>query len=131
MELRQQVFVVEQRCVYLDADGHDPVCVHGTGWIDGRLVASARVVPPGLIYPTASIGRVVTAPSARGYGLGRLLMQHAIRETLLRYPNAGITIGAQHHLQSFYASLGFSPIGEPYSEDGITHIEMRATASPR
>lgn len=124
MELRQRVFVVEQHCVYLDADGHDPHCVHGIGTIDHELVAYARLVPPGRTFPAPSIGRVVTAPRARGWGLGRTLMLQAIAESGRRYPGLAITIGAQLYLQPFYESLGFSAVGAPYDEDAIMHIDM-------
>ena len=134
LELRQQVFVVEQHCVYLDADGRDSLCIHGFAFatttspdsqvVEGRLLAYARVLPAGLAFPTVSIGRVVVAPVARGTGLGRRLMIEAIREASTRFPHQPITIGAQHRLVGFYQDLGFVPISEPYDEDGIVHVDM-------
>ena len=126
MKLRQEVFVVEQNCVYLDADGLDPSCIHGmaTATDDAALVAHARLVPAGLAYATPSIGRVVTAPRARGWGLGRTLMTKALAESESRFPAKVITIGAQLYLQRFYESFGFAAVGRPYEEDGIMHIEM-------
>ncbi len=125
MELRQQVFVVEQKCVYLDADGLDTACIHGLASSNATLVAYARILPPGLAFDAAaSIGRVVTHPSARGTGLGRALVAEALRETQHRFPTHDITIGAQAYLRRFYEAFGFAAIGEPYDEDGIMHIHM-------
>lgn len=124
LALRQRVFVVEQRCAYLDADGLDPKCWHGLGSRDGVLVACARIVPPGEKFAEPAIGRVVTAPEVRRSGLGRELMLEAIAQTKRLYPGQDIRLGAQRYLERFYRSLGFEPVGEPYDEDGIPHIEM-------
>jgi ElaA protein len=124
LQLRQRVFVVEQTCAFLDADGLDPKCWHGLGREDGVLVATARIVPPGVKHGEPAIGRVVTAPEVRRTGAGRALMQSAITQTKRLYPGQSIRLGAQRYLEKFYGSLGFSPVGEPYDEDGIPHIEM-------
>ena len=124
LALRQRVFIVEQHCAFLDADGVDPRCWHGLGWKDGALVACARIVPPGLKYAEPAIGRVVTAPEVRRTGAGRELMLEAIAQTQRLYPGQAIRLGAQRYLEKFYGSLGFVPIGAPYDEDGIPHIEM-------
>lgn len=123
--LREQVFVVEQRCVYLDADGHDPGCRHvfATDRL-GAIVAYARLVPAGVTFGDAcSIGRVIVAPAARGGQLGRALMQRAIAAC----GPVRIALAAQAHLEPFYASLGFARTGEPYDEDGIPHVDMLRT----
>ncbi|HEY1086649.1 MAG TPA: GNAT family N-acetyltransferase [Archangium sp.] len=124
LQLRQRVFVVEQNCPYLDADGADPSCWQGLGRVDGVLIATARIVPPGLKYMEPAIGRVVTAPEARRSGAGRALMISAIAQTKRLFPGQDIRIGAQRYLEKFYASLGFEIVGEPYDEDGIPHVEM-------
>lgn len=125
LQLRQRVFVVEQTCPFLDADGLDPKCWHGLGRDEaGVLVATARIVPPGLKYEEPAIGRVVTAPEARRTGAGRALMSSAIAQVQRLYPGQHIRLGAQRYLEKFYGSFGFEPIGEPYDEDGIPHIEM-------
>lgn len=124
LQLRQRVFVVEQNCPYLDADGADPSCWQGLGRVDGVLIATARIVPPGLKYMEPAIGRVVTAPEARKGGAGRALMISAIAQTKRLFPGQDIRIGAQRYLEKFYASLGFESVGEPYDEDGIPHVEM-------
>ena len=124
LQLRQRVFVVEQRCAYLDADGADPLCWHGLGRRRGSLVATARLVPPGLKFVEPAIGRVVTAPEARGTGVGRALMLAAITQVQRLHPGQPIRLGAQRYLERFYASLGFEVAGEPYDEDGIPHVEM-------
>lgn len=126
LALRSQVFVVEQNCVFLDIDGLDGQTLHllGSGE-DGTLRAYARLIPPGVKAPDALIGRVVTAPAARGGGAGRALMAEAVAQCERLWPGHAITLHAQAHLERFYASFGFAPVGEPYMEDGIPHIEMR------
>lgn len=124
LALRQKVFVVEQRCAFLDADGLDPRCWHGLGTRDGALVAYARIVPPGLRFAEPAIGRVATAQEIRRTGAGRELMKAAIAQTRALYPGLPIRLGAQRYLEPFYRSLGFSAVGAPYDEDGIPHIEM-------
>lgn len=125
LQLRARVFVVEQKCAYLDADGADPQCWHGLIRDEkGTLVATARIVPPGLKYAEPAIGRVVSAPEARRTGAGRALMISAIAQTKRLFPGQNIRIGAQRYLEKFYASLGFAPTDILYDEDGIPHIEM-------
>lgn len=124
LQLRNEVFVVEQDCVYQDADGKDAVSLHLCGWQEGRLAAYARILPPGTSYDSASIGRVVTAPFARRAGAGRTLMEKAIATTLAHFNTQEITISAQTYLEKFYQSLGFYSTGTPYLEDGIPHITM-------
>lgn len=126
LQLRSQVFVVEQNCVFLDIDGLDRETLHllGTGE-DGALMAYTRLIPPGVKAPDALIGRVVTSPAARGGGTGRTLMAESVARCEQLWPGRAITLHAQAHLERFYASFGFAPVGEPYMEDGIPHIEMR------
>ena len=124
LQLRSEVFVVEQNCVYLDLDGKDQVSWHLCGWMDEDLVAYARILPPGTSYPEASIGRVSSAPHYRKLCAGKELMKEAIKLTLAQFNGAGIKIGAQLYLERFYTSLGFIQSGPGYLEDGIPHIEM-------
>lgn len=129
LRLRSAVFVVEQSCVFQDLDGADPACMHllGERLIPGcapELLASARLVPAGLKYPEASIGRVVTAPATRGSGLGHALVAESVRCLHRLWGVQPIRIGAQAHLQSFYRQHGFEPVGDLYDEDGIAHTDM-------
>jgi ElaA protein len=125
LRLRSAVFVVEQDCVFLDMDGRDPACEHLCARdAAGTLLACLRLVPPGVRTPKVSLGRVVVAPSARGRGLGRAVMQEGLRRCAQRHPGAPVKVSAQRHLEPFYASLGFAPVGEPYDEDGIPHLDM-------
>jgi len=110
MQLRNEVFVVEQDCVYQDADNKDQDCYHYMGWENKKLLAYTRIVPPGVTYTEPSIGRVVTSPSARGNGWGRELMEKTIDELIKLYGDTPIKIGAQFYLLSFYVSLGFRQI---------------------
>ena len=129
LQARSAAFVVEQSCVFLDIDGADPVCWHLVGYRGKELVASARLVPPGTKFAEPSIGRVVTTSAVRGTGLGRELMREALAQAEKLWPRQAIRIGAQRHLERFYASLGFVTASEPYDEDGILHIEMVRPAS--
>lgn len=124
MRLRSEVFVVEQNCVYLDADDKDQQSWHLMGWQGEKLAAYCRLLPPGLSYPSASIGRVVSAPEFRRTGAGRELMRRAIAEVENLFGTRQITIGAQLYLKRFYESLGFRQSGAEYLEDGIPHIPM-------
>jgi ElaA protein len=129
LRLRAQVFVVEQTCVFQDMDGLDPACVHLLGEApeagkEPGLLAYARLLPAGLAFAEASIGRVVTAPATRGSGLGHALMHQAIAQLQGLWGKQPIRIGAQAHLQAFYRQHGFEPNGDHYLEDGIDHIEM-------
>ncbi len=122
---RQQVFVIEQQCIYLDADGVDAASFHLAAWGDDLApLAYARVVPPGIKYAEPSVGRVLTTDAARGTGLGRELVRRAIEHCRAIYPQEGIRISAQSRLEGFYAGFGFVVQGERYLEDGIPHTEM-------
>ena len=124
MRLRSQVFVVEQNCVFLDADNKDQQCLHFMGWIENDLVAYTRLAPPGYIYNEPSIGRVITSPAYRKNKIGYALMEKSIKQCRKLFGNAAIKIGAQLYLKNFYASLGFKQISDIYLEDGIEHIYM-------
>lgn len=124
LQLRNEVFVVEQNCVYQDADNKDSQCFHLCGWDDAQLVAYCRILPPGLSYPEASIGRVVSSPAYRNTGCGRELMKLSIAKTLAQFNCKKITISAQLYLHQFYSSMGFAATGETYLEDNIPHIQM-------
>lgn len=132
VQLRQQVFVVEQNCVYLDADGYDREALHLFAVQQGCVVAYCRLLPPGLKYQEASIGRVCTALAQRASGLGRELMHRALTLVGESYASESvrvdIRISAQLYLQNFYGSLGFTAVSAPYDEDGIPHIEMLCSA---
>lgn len=126
LALRQEVFIVEQHCPYLDADGKDQSAWHLLGMTtDGQLATYSRLLPVGVSYEGyVSIGRVITAPFARNRGLGRPLMEAAIGWVEAQWPSERIKISAQAHLQGYYTSVGFRVQGEVYLEDGIPHIGM-------
>jgi ElaA protein len=124
LRLRSEVFVVEQNCVFLDADNKDQQCYHLCGWLENELVAYVRLVPPGLSFNEASIGRVATSQAHRKSGFGRLLMEVAIKECLKTFGKQNIKIGAQLYLKAFYESLMFVQCSKVYLEDEIEHIEM-------
>jgi ElaA protein len=123
---RQQVFVVEQACAFLDADAWDEGSFHLAAWLPGNRepLAYARVIDPGLKHEEPSIGRVLTTSAARGRGLGRELVRRAIACSRDAWPGYAIRISAQSRLEAFYAAFGFMPVGAAYVEDGIEHIDM-------
>jgi len=126
LQLRNEVFVVEQNCVYQDCDYKDLNSLHLFAIAHQDLAAYARLIPKGLSYTDASsIGRVVTSQKFRGKGLGATLMKKAIELIKSEFKDDLIYISAQSHLVKFYGELGFSIFGKPYKEDGIPHIEMR------
>jgi ElaA protein len=125
MALRQAVFVVEQKCPYLDADGLDAEATHLFALDGGATVACARLFAPGVRRAEAVIGRVVTAPSVRKSGVGRELMRRAIAALEERHGGVAIWLGAQKYLERFYASFGFVRDGDDYLEDDIPHLPMR------
>ena len=126
LALRQEVFVVEQNCPFLDADGKDQIGLHFMIFDEHHnLVAYTRLFDLNVYYQGyTSIGRVVTSPKARGGGLGRVLMEKSIEEVKERFGKAPIKIGAQKYLEKFYQSLGFELTGNDYIEDGIPHTYM-------
>lgn len=124
LQLRSQVFVVEQNCIFLDPDGLDAQAVHLLGHVHGRLQAYARCFPPGVAFAEASIGRIVTDPATRGSGSGHELVRQAKALVQRRWGEQAIRIGAQARLRRFYESHGFVDDGKPYIEDGIPHLEM-------
>ena len=123
---RQQVFGLEQNCIYQDIDGCDETSHHLAAWSAAQRMplAYARLVDPGVKYAEPSIGRVVTTAAARGTGLGRELMRRAIAWSAELFPGQGVRISAQSRLEAFYAGMGFVIVGERYLEDGIPHTEM-------
>lgn len=124
MQLRQRVFVVEQRCCYQDADGLDHAARHLLGTTAGQLVAYLRVLQSGQRYPEPAISRVVVDAAFRRRGLGRALMIEGIRWAEEQYPQSGIRLAAQTYLEGFYRSFGFATVGAEYLHDGIPHLEM-------
>jgi ElaA protein len=126
LQLRNEVFIVEQNCPFQDLDDKDFKCFHLIGFDTDfqKIMAYTRIVPSGVSYEEASIGRVVTSPQARGGGIGKELMQKSIELLGELYGNVSIKIGAQYYLKKFYESFGFQQVEEVYLEDGIEHILM-------
>ena len=124
LRLRNEVFVVEQKCIFQDADNKDIYCHHLMLYNNHQLTAYARLVPPGISYCEMSVGRVVTSKESRNKGEGRELMKLAVKYCRELFGEGPIRIGAQYYLENFYSSIGFIPTGDVYDEDGIEHIEM-------
>ena len=124
LRLRNEVFVVEQQCIFQDADNNDQQAWHLMAFRGEELAAYTRLIPAGFVYEQPSIGRVVTAPFVRGTGMGKELMERSIAETYKLFGKQPIKIGAQLYLQKFYNELGFMKCSDVYLEDGIEHIYM-------
>jgi ElaA protein len=125
LALRQNVFVVEQHCAFLDADGLDPHAWHLLGkGTDDALAAYLRIISPGRRFAEPSIGRVAVAATYRGRGLGKELMREGVRHCRDLFPGTSIRISAQQYLERFYTELGFILEGRPFDEDGIPHVYM-------
>ncbi|SOD15106.1 GNAT family N-acetyltransferase [Pedobacter xixiisoli] len=124
LKLRNEVFIVEQNCPYLDLDEKDQKGLHLVGYEGNNIAVYTRLLPKGISYADVSIGRVITAKAYRSLGLGKVLMQQSIKACHESFGQAPIRISAQYHLVKFYGSLGFEALGNPYDEDGIPHIEM-------
>jgi len=125
LQLRQQVFILEQASFYPDIDGNDPAALHLTARDrNGILLGCLRLLPPGTTNRRPAIGRLAIAKPARGLKMGNRMMTAGIRKARQLYAEDTVYISAQQHLIPFYAELGFTPRGEPYDEDGIMHVDM-------
>lgn len=124
LQLRSEVFVVEQDCVYQDIDDKDQKALHVIGIKNDKVVAYTRIFKPGDYFTEASIGRVVVAKSERSFGYGYQIMEDSIRTIKNIFNQTAIKVSAQLYLNKFYSSLGFQQAGDTYLEDGIPHIAM-------
>jgi ElaA protein len=124
LQLRSEVFVVEQDCVYQDIDGKDKKAFHVLGYKNKNLVAYTRIFKPGDYFKEASIGRVVVKEAQRQYGYGYDIMSASIEAIQKYFKTSEIRISAQTYLKRFYNNLGFKEVGEEYLEDGIPHVNM-------
>lgn len=125
LQLRTEVFVVEQTCIFQDMDGKDDKdCQHIFCKIESTVIACARFFPSGVMYKEAALGRICTSPAHRGTGLGKELMLRSLAEMERCFPGQPVRIGAQTYLNDFYKSFGFENVSELYMEDGIEHVEM-------
>ena len=124
LQLRSEVFIVEQNCVYQDIDGKDEKALHVLGIKEGKIIAYTRLFNGGEYFKTPSFGRVIIKENQRKYGYGHDLIKASIQAIINNYKETIITISAQTYLKKFYESHGFVKVGEDYLEDGIPHIKM-------
>ena len=127
LQLRINVFVVEQQCAYPELDEHDRHAEtrHLAGYdASGQLMAYARILPAGLRFSEVSLGRFVVRKDARGQGIGHQLLSVALKEIQSSWPGHAIQISAQDYLEKFYGQYGFARVSDVYLEDGIRHVEM-------
>jgi len=124
LQLRTEVFVVEQDCVYQDMDGKDQKALHVIGYKNSRVVAYTRIFKSGDYFDYASIGRVVVSKQEREHKYGNDIMKASIEAIKNHYNETMIKISAQTYLKRFYNNLEFFEVGEEYLEDGIPHVAM-------
>lgn len=124
LKIRSEIFVVEQKCPYLDPDGKDMRSEHVMIKEMGEIIAYARVIKPGVSYDESSIGRILVVEKSRGKLFGKKLVQKAMDHITQIWGENRIKIGAQTYLTKFYSELGFRAVSESYLEDGIPHIDM-------
>jgi len=124
LQLRSEVFVVEQDCVYQDIDGKDAEALHVIGFKNGKVVAYTRCFKPGYYFEEAAIGRVVVKDSERKFGYGHEIMKASDKAIKDHFNTSNIKLSAQQYLIKFYESHGYNTTGEGYLEDGIPHIAM-------
>lgn len=130
LKLRQDIFIIEQTCIYPDIDGKDKTSMHLFAVDDDNSIcAYMRIIAPGLQYQEAALGRILTVQNARGTGLGKVLLEKGIETIEREFPGQSIKISAQQHLERFYQSFGFVTSSKPYDDDGIMHIDMVRAAS--
>lgn len=133
LTLREEVFVLEQQCLYQDIDGLDYDCLHlyASNEELKKIVAYARIIPSGVKSEYVGIGRVVVEKDSRKQGLGELLLENSISYCEQTFPKQSIKISAQAYLEKFYKKFKFETISDIYDEDGIDHIDMvRKFSSP-
>ena len=124
LKVRQEVFIVEQTCYYLDADGYDDKALHIWAETNGEIAAYCRIFSQGIKYPETSIGRVLTNTKYRNLKLGKTLINIALQAIETHFETSECRISAQNYLLEFYKSFGFEDTGKKYLEDDIPHTEM-------
>lgn len=124
LQLRSEVFVVEQKCIYQDIDGKDHKALHCIGKVDGKIIAYTRCFAPGIYFDEAAIGRVVVSEDQRKFKLGHHIMKASIDIIKTKYKTETIKLSAQTYLIDFYETHGFKQVGAGYLEDGIPHVAM-------
>lgn len=126
IQLREEVFILEQKCIYTDLDFADQDCTHIMGFINEEMVAYSRIfAPDASINKSASFGRVLVAKKARGINIGRLLITQLLETIEQLYQTNHVEISAQSYLVKFYQEFGFQTYGEGYLDAGIPHISMK------
>ena len=128
LEVRNEVFIVEQKCAYQDCDNKDKNAYHLFSTENGNIVSYLRILEKGISYKEISIGRVLVANNYRGKSLAKEGMTRAIKFIENHLKETAIRISAQAYLINFYKNLGFKEVSEVYLEDDIPHIEMLYTS---
>jgi ElaA protein len=124
LQLRSEIFVVEQDCVYQDVDGKDQKALHILGWEEGKLIAYTRCFKPGDYFEEAAIGRILVRENYRKFGYGHQITKASIKAIKKYFHTDTVKISAQTYLVIFYETHGFRAIGDRYLEDGIPHVAM-------
>lgn len=130
LKLRSEVFVVEQKCVYLDLDDHDQDARHLLVTDKGALVAYLRVQPPTEHHQSAEIQRLVVDPRFRNKGLGHRVISEALEQIHQTFGQIEVEASAQTNLEKFYQDHGFERASEDYCDHGIPHFKVRRAGEP-
>lgn len=129
IQVREEVFIVEQKLSYVDCDNYDQKAWHLMGLNDqGELVAYLRAFPPGVKYPESAFGRVLTTKKGRGTGAGKELTKTGLIKMRETFGNHPVKISAQSYLEKFYSDFGFKRMSDDYLEEGIPHVQMLLTS---
>lgn len=124
IRIREEVFVLEQQCIYVDCDGYDPRCDHIIIKDNNEVVATCRIIPAGVKYEQISIGRVVVSDKVRRRGLGTMMVEEGLAYINSKYGDQDVILSAQVAIKEMYEAVGFRVDSDVYLEDGIDHVRM-------
>jgi ElaA protein len=125
IRIREEIFILEQDCVYVDCDKNDTICDHLLVKKNDEIIATLRIVPAGVKYEQISIGRVVVTEQVRKQGLGTKIMKEALAYIEKKYGQVPVVLSAQVSIKGLYEKSGFKVVSDIYLEDGIDHVKMR------
>jgi len=124
LKIRQEVFIIEQNCNYLDCDNLDLNATHIYIKEDLKLIAYLRIIKPNIVSKNTILGRILVDNGRRKQNIGKKIISYAIKLIKHNYPNVSIEMSAQAYLIDFYNQFGFNISGKEYLEDDILHIKM-------
>lgn len=124
LKIRQDIFIIEQECLYEDIDDLDEGVYHAIVYYDNKICGTSRIIQPNINNNFPRIGRIAVHKNYRNLKIGKMLIEESIHFSELKFKKEKIKISAQLQLQKYYETFGFIKTSEPYDEDGIMHIDM-------